>query len=211
MNNEVKGGNGGAIANIKSAVFNIANAIFSDNEAFVNGGAIYNADEMTLANAEFSGNKAANGGAIYNDTAGTMTIDGATFENNATGTDGKGGAIYNAGTMTFEGKVTLAAGTETASNDIYNTGTLNLNGTTELNSAVTNDETLKVNGSTTLNRKASPPAAPAQAMHPMSATIANAAIIPYLAWKCVSFCPKPGCHPPSAPSARPVHTGSGSR
>ena len=151
MNNEVKGGNGGAIANIKSAVFNIANAIFSDNEAFVNGGAIYNADEMTLANAEFSGNKAANGGAIYNDTAGTMTIDGATFENNATGTDGKGGAIYNAGTMTFEGKVTLAAGTETASNDIYNTGTLNLNGTTELNSAVTNDETLKVNGSTTLN------------------------------------------------------------
>ena len=160
-NNEVKGGNGGAIANIKSAVFNIANALFSGNKASANGGAIYNAAEMTLANAEFSGNTAANGGAIYNDTAGTMTINGATFENNATGTDGKGGAIYNAGTMTFAGEVTLAAattaedGTVTASNDIYNTGTLNLNGTTELNSAVTNDETLKVNGKTTLDNNIS--------------------------------------------------------
>ena len=153
--------NGGAIANIKSAVFNIANALFSGNKASANGGAIYNADGMTLANAEFSGNTAANGGAIYNDTAGTMTINGATFENNATGTDGKGGAIYNAGTMTFAGEVTLAAattaedGTVTASNDIYNTGTLNLNGTTELNSAVTNDETLKVNGKTTLDNNIS--------------------------------------------------------
>ena len=131
-NNEVKGGNGGAIANIKSAVFNIANALFSGNKASANGGAIYNADEMT--------------------------INGATFENNATtGTDGKGGAIYNAGTMTFAGEVTLAAattaedGTETASNDIYNTGTLNLNGTTELNSAVTNDKMLNIYGNTMLN------------------------------------------------------------
>ena len=131
-NNEVQGGNGGAIANIKSAVFNIANALFSGNKASANGGAIYNAAEMT--------------------------IDGATFENNATtGTDGKGGAIYNAGTMTFAGEVTLAAattaedGTETASNDIYNTGTLNLNGTTELNSAVTNDKMLNIYGNTMLN------------------------------------------------------------
>ncbi len=160
-NNEVKGGNGGAIANIKSAVFNIANALFSGNKASANGGAIYNAAEMTIDGATFENNAAQNGGAIYNDTDGTMTINGATFENNATGTDGKGGAIYNAGTMTFEGEVTLAAattaedGTVTASNDIYNTGTLNLNGTTELNSAVTNDETLKVNGKTTLNNNIS--------------------------------------------------------
>ena len=142
-NNEVRGGNGGAIANIKSAVFNIANALFSGNEASANGGAIYNAAEMTIDGATFENNAAQNGGAIYNDTAGTMTINGATFENNATGTDGKGGAIYNAGTMTFAGEVTLAAattaedGTETASNDIYNTGTLNLNGNITINSAVT--------------------------------------------------------------------------
>ena len=156
-NNEVRGGNGGAIANIKSAVFNIANALFSGNKASANGGAIYNAAEMTIDGATFENNAAQNGGAIYNDTAGTMTINGATFENNATGTDGKGGAIYNAGTMTFAGEVTLAAattaedGTETASNDIYNTGTLNLNGTTELNSAVTNDKMLNIYGNTMLN------------------------------------------------------------
>ena len=45
----------------------------------------------------------------------------------------------------------------------------------------------------------------AQAMAPMSATTSNDANIPYLASKSVSFCPKPGCHPPIAPSAPAGH------
>ena len=44
-----------------------------------------------------------------------------------------------------------------------------------------------------------------QAMAPMSATTSNDANIPYLASKSVSFCPKPGCHPPIAPSAPAGH------
>ena len=155
-NNSVEGGNGGAIANIKSAVFYIANAIFSGNEASANGGAIYNADEMTLANAEFSGNTAANGGAIYNAEGAEMTIAANSVTSgegdNAVTTPGKvqfsnnaatlGGAIYNAGTlnMTTSGEgssIIVDAGTETASNDIYNTGTLKLNGNITINSAVT--------------------------------------------------------------------------
>ena len=155
-NNEVQGGNGGAIANIKSAVFNIANALFSGNKASANGGAIYNADEMTLENAEFSGNTAATGGAIYNAEGAEMTIAANSVTSgegdNAVTTPGKvqfsnnaatlGGAIYNAGTlnMTTSGEgssIIVDAGTETASNDIYNTGTLKLNGNITINSAVT--------------------------------------------------------------------------
>ena len=134
-NNEVKGGNGGAIANISSKEFNIANALFSGNKASANGGAIYNADEMT--------------------------IDGATFKDNAAQ---NGGAIYNAGTLNLKGNITVAAattdedGTITAGNDIYNAGTLNLNdendedaaGEIELNSNVTNtaDAELNINSGT---------------------------------------------------------------
>ena len=125
-NNEVRGGNGGAIANIKSAVFNIANAIFSGNEASANGGAIYNADEMTIDGATFENNAAQNGGAIYNDTDGTLNL---------------------------KGNITVAAATETAGNDIYNAGTLNLNDENdedtadkiELNSNVTNTANAKLN------------------------------------------------------------------
>ena len=138
-NNEVQGGNGGAIANIKSAVFNIANALFSGNKASANGGAIYNAAEMTIDGATFENNAAQNGGAIYNDTDGTLNL---------------------------KGNITVAAATETASNDIYNAGTLNLNelkaesgendedaaGEIKLNSDVTNDGTLNINaGEVTLN------------------------------------------------------------
>ena len=176
-NNEVKGGNGGAIANIKSAVFNIANALFSGNKASANGGAIYNADKMTINGATFEDNAAQNGGAIYNDTDATMTITAEADEesgksglvqftaNATTGADGKGGAIYNAGTLNLKGNITVAAattdedGTITASNDIYNAGTLNLNelkaesgendedaaGEIKLNSDVTNTAAAALN------------------------------------------------------------------
>ena len=131
-NNEVRGGNGGAIANIKSAVFKIANAIFSGNKASANGGAIYNAAEMTIDGATFENNAAQNGGAIYNDTDGTLNL---------------------------KGNITVAAATETAGNDIYNAGTLNLNelkaesgendeaaaGKIELESNVTNTADAKLN------------------------------------------------------------------
>ena len=131
-NNSVEGGNGGAIANIKSAVFYIANAIFSGNKASANGGAIYNAEgaEMTIAANSVTSGEGDN----------AVTTPGKVqFSNNAATL---GGAIYNAGTlnMTTSGEgssIIVDAGTKTASNDIYNTGSLKLNGNITINSAVT--------------------------------------------------------------------------
>ena len=157
-NNEVQGGNGGAIANISSKEFNIANALFSDNKASANGGAIYNDTDATMTITAEADEESGKSGLVQ-------------FTANATtGADGKGGAIYNAGTLNLkadkDSQIIVAAattdedGTITASNDIYNAGTLNLNelkaesgendedaaGEIKLNSNVTNDGTLNING-----------------------------------------------------------------
>lgn len=150
-NNEVWGGNGGAIANIKSAVFNIANALFSGNKASANGGAIYNDKDATMTITAKADEESGKSGLVQ-------------FTANATtGTDGKGGAIYNAGTLNLKAdkgsQIIVAVATETASNDIYNAGTLNLNelkaesgendedaaGEIKLNSLVTNTANAELN------------------------------------------------------------------
>ncbi|MBR6009936.1 MAG: autotransporter domain-containing protein [Alphaproteobacteria bacterium] len=92
---------------------------FTGNTAGRNGGAIFNADTMTLVNGVFSGNKAngiytpnsqntlatyadGKGGAIYN--SGTLTVGGR-FDNN---TAFHGGAIYNNGMITVSDGATFA-------------------------------------------------------------------------------------------------------
>lgn len=77
---------------------NISKADFSGNEASLYGGALFLADtaggEVTITDSTFTGNKAEGtngwGGAIYN--AGTLTVDGTRFENNTA--SAQGGAIY---------------------------------------------------------------------------------------------------------------------
>jgi hypothetical protein len=75
------------------------------------GGGIYNAGNLTLTNVAFTNDRSGgpfgqgpgNGGAIFNDTGGTVTISSSTFTGNqAYGTAG-GGAIYNLGTLTLTG------------------------------------------------------------------------------------------------------------
>ena len=131
-NNSVKGGNGGAIANIQSETFSITNALFEGNSASANGGAIYNAANQTIdilagvgGTTQFTANAANQGGAIYN--AGTLNMK----------TSGEGS------------KIIVDAAIDTASNDIYNVGTLNLSGDITINSAISDAET--ASGTTNLN------------------------------------------------------------
>lgn len=138
-NNSVKGGNGGAIANIQSETFSITNALFEGNSASANGGAIYNAANQTIdilagvgGTTQFTANAANQGGAIYN--AGKLNMT----------TSGNGKIIVDAAT-----EITTETGTEIASNDIYNVGTLNLNGDITINSAIKDAET--ASGTTNLN------------------------------------------------------------
>lgn len=92
----------------------LSNVEINGNTATNRGGGIYNAVQktsddgvagkglLTLDGVSFSGNKAAQGGAIYN--AGTLDANAVSFSNNSA--TGKGGAIYNTGTMTVGGSFT---------------------------------------------------------------------------------------------------------
>ncbi len=131
------GGNGGAIYNTlyssnvagyEDSVF-LKDNDFVNNQAAVNGGAIYNSaggakdpqgGVMTIVDGDFTGNKAVGymskdakgkdmyvggrGGAIYNE--GTMTINGGDFESNIA--EANGGAIFSQGTLNVSGTETDA-------------------------------------------------------------------------------------------------------
>ena len=107
-----KAGNGGAVWNGSDGKVIITNSTFKDNTALAGigqGGAITNADQMTITGGSFANNTANySGGAIYNgaNAAGSqasLTIDGTTFTGNSVTADFKttnndkiaGGAIFN--------------------------------------------------------------------------------------------------------------------
>lgn len=105
--------NGGAIQN--AGVTNINYAVFKNNGMpslagnlkTNNGGAIYNIRQNTQAGSEnavttvsnslFTGNQAAAGGAIYNDSGKVVVLD-SDFVNNKANTTTNGGAVYGANT-----------------------------------------------------------------------------------------------------------------
>ena len=119
---------GGAIYNVKNMVFSDA-ATFTNNTASASGGAIFNNianDGMSFYGAvTFTGNESAqNGGAIYNadDTIVILASSGEFKDNKAT--NGRGGAIYNKGVITFNGSsYTFEGNTDQyGASDIYNDG-----------------------------------------------------------------------------------------
>ena len=110
------GGNGGALDNHfynsegKDGYAYVSGSTFTDNEA-LNGGAIYNNGtedsagkiaKLYLSDSTFSGNQASGrGGAIYNE--GTLVLKGVDFKDNLVTTkESKGSAIYNNGTVTID-------------------------------------------------------------------------------------------------------------
>lgn len=95
------------------------------------GGAIYNdsSGTLTINNCTFLNNSAPNGGAIYNKSGRTTVINNSTFSGNSATT--KGGAIYNEnlGTVTINNS-TLSGNLAATTGGIYSIGTLHLSGNT---------------------------------------------------------------------------------
>ncbi len=125
------------------------------------GGAIWNAGTLTVEGGSFTDNSAAPadgstvtvrnvGGAIYNADDAKLSINGTRFEGNTAA--GNGGAIFNAGTLTFNDTNTFTNNTAAGkANDIYNAGTITVaSGTTTLNSGLilAGSGTVKVIGGT---------------------------------------------------------------
>lgn len=111
-----KAGNGGAVWNGSDGKVEIADSTFKGNTALAEGGlgqggAITNADQMTITGSTFEGNQAGKiGGAIFNAASGKLDFNGTnTFTNNTAA--GKANDIYNAGTITVkDGTTTLNSG-----------------------------------------------------------------------------------------------------
>jgi hypothetical protein len=88
---------GGGIYN--EGVLTLTNVTLTDNEAYLDGGGMYNiGGSVTLTSVVFSGNSAGSfgslGGGMYNDS-GSPTLTDVTFSGNSTGEYGGGGGMYN--------------------------------------------------------------------------------------------------------------------
>ena len=109
-----KAGNGGAVWNGFNGKVDITASTFKSNTALVGigqGGAITNADQMSITGSTFEGNQAGKiGGAIFNATSGKLDFNGTnTFTNNTAA--GQANDIYNAGSITVaDGTTTLNSG-----------------------------------------------------------------------------------------------------
>ena len=109
-----KAGNGGAVWNGSNGKVEIADSTFKGNTALAGigqGGAITNADQMTITGSTFEGNQAGKiGGAIFNAASGKLNFNGTnTFTNNTAA--GKANDIHNSGAITVSsGTTTLGSG-----------------------------------------------------------------------------------------------------
>lgn len=132
---------GGAVYNDDHGTVNIGSAdsivSFTNNDSIGgHGGAVYSGGTLVINGSavDFTGNTAAHGGAVYNNTGGTMTIGSAdsilNFEGN--NVSNHGGAIFNAGTLSVDGSADFTDNTGSVGGAIYNSGAgaiLNLNAT----------------------------------------------------------------------------------
>ncbi|MGZ0170505.1 MAG: beta strand repeat-containing protein, partial [Planctomycetales bacterium] len=86
-----------AVTYVGTATVTLLNANVVNNEALLNGGGIYNNDQLVVTASSVSSNMAGvRGGGIYNTE--TVTIDQSTLDSNVA--EVNGGAIYNEGTVT---------------------------------------------------------------------------------------------------------------
>lgn len=148
--------NGGAINNGAWGIVNINGAEFSGNTATLDktlkpidsnvvlgqGGAITNNGELNITDVTFRGNNAAKlGGAIHNETKGTITFDGNNvFAGNT--------AANVANDINNRGEINIASGTTTLDGGITGDGTLTLasGATLDIGSAKVVQKTIDLNG-----------------------------------------------------------------
>ena len=156
-------GYGGAVYNLGPLTLDNVNLIGNyaqgESNAFLWGGGIYNNNSLTIRNSSINGNHIdtdfiAQGGAIMNDSSGTINITNSVVENNyisSSSTEGNGGGIYNSGILnisktTFKNNINQYG----ELNDIYNTGTINLESANIL-SGIAGSGTINKTGSGVLN------------------------------------------------------------
>lgn len=164
---------GGAIAvrstdegNNSAAKLDIENSTFINNTAKTQGGAVFSTfynseksvDSVYIASSEFTGNSAAEGGAVYNsgkpDVGGnlaSMKLKDVTFKDNTATSNG--GAVYNAGdgTVNLVGTNTFSNNTVNGvKNDIYNDGTLNVAGSLTLDGGISGSGNIVFDADSTL-------------------------------------------------------------
>ena len=80
----------------------VSNCIFTDNDIYGFGGAIYSSGAATISSSSFSGNSAIRGGAILN-AGRSITVSDCTPSDNSA--SGSGGGIYNSGKLTVSDSV----------------------------------------------------------------------------------------------------------
>ena len=133
--------NGGAIYNRLDANTTVIDSTFENNTS-ANGGAIRNRGMLTLLGVTLNNNTAdgsptaqTQGGGIYNNSGGIITMTNCTLTGNST-TNNSGGAVFNRGTISIEsstisgnhapdgGGIRLVEGQITLSNSILAANTI---------------------------------------------------------------------------------------
>src|SRR5437762_12006211 len=114
-----QGGEGGAIVNADTVTLTIINSTLSGNTAGFGGG-VFNSGTLTIINSTVSGNTASEGAGIYNSGANTLTITNSTFSGNAA--PGAGGAIFNLATLMIANS-TLSDNSSGLGGGVFNLGT----------------------------------------------------------------------------------------
>ncbi len=109
------------------------NGLTITNSSGFNGGGIYNAGTLTVANSTFSGNSSngIGGGAIFND--GQLTVTNSTFFNNSALYSG--GGIYNRGTLSVTNSTFSGNSADFDGGGIYNDSVLEITNTILANSS----------------------------------------------------------------------------
>ena len=150
---------GGALYNGVSGNVTVNNANWEGNSVSAPqgaGGALYNLGTVTMENNSLKGNSSTDGGAVYNGLNANVTIKNSILEDNrTTSANGKGGAIYNSGTLTVENSTLQNNKEENGGlNDIYNNNAvveLAGNGTNNILSGIAGTGTVSKTGSGVLN------------------------------------------------------------
>lgn len=129
---------GGAIYNIFDSETLIRDTCFINNSAEF-GGAVHNYGELKIFRSPFSNNTASsNGGAIYNDHYGQLTLDSSVLDNNSAM---NGGAIYNSDKIEIDDSIFSNNNAYSRGGVIYNTGNADM-----LRNELTNNSALNYGG-----------------------------------------------------------------
>jgi hypothetical protein len=105
--------NGGGIRALANVTLTIRNSTIAGNTAVFGGGIVFNDGTLTIINSTVRGNRASNdGGGIYN-AAGFAAIIGSTIADNEAGPslDSQGGGLFNFGSTTSHGTMTVVRST----------------------------------------------------------------------------------------------------